>query len=140
MRKNFYEIFEEIEKAKDTGTRVEILRKNASPALLQYFRNVYNPRIRFCVETIPQYKSEDVPVGMSFTSIDMELRRDYLFQEGHPKRPANLPKKRLDEILIQMLEALEAKDAKILAEMFHKKVPYPSITRALVESAFPNQI
>lgn len=140
MRKNFYEIFEEIEKLQDTRERINVLRKNHSPALIQFFQNVYNPNIKFCLESIPEYRCEDMPIGMGFTSIDMELKRTYLFQDRHPKRPPNLSEKRMNELLIQMLEALEAKEAKIFADMFRKRISYPSVSRALVEAAFPNQI
>lgn len=140
MRKNFYEIFEEVENSPDTLSKIAVLRQNANPALLLYLKNVFNPGVRFCVESVPEYKPQDMPVGMGFTSIDMELKRSYLFQPGHPSRPANLSQKRMNEILIQILESLENKDAAIFADMFRKKTPYPSITRALAESAFPNQI
>lgn len=138
MRKNFYEIFDEIEKAKDTPTRINILRMNNTPALMEYFRYVYDPRIKFCVDEVPPYKPDTItPVGMSYTSIDQELKRAYLFIQNHPKRPPELTDKRVRELLIQVLENLEAKEAKIFAEMIQKRSP---VSRLLVEMAFPNSL
>lgn len=138
MRKNFYEIFEEVEAAKDTPTRINILRMNNTPALLDYFRYVYDPRIKFCVEEIPPYTPDTItPPGMSYTSIDQELKRAYLFIRNHPKRPPELSEKRVTELLIQVLENLEAKEAALFADMIQKKSP---ISRLLVEMAFPNSL
>jgi hypothetical protein len=136
MRKNFYEIFDELEKAKDTATRINILRFNQTPALLDYFRYVYDPNVKFCVETIPTYKPDtSTPVGMSYTSIDQEIKRAYLFIQNHPKRPRELTDKRTTELLIQVLENLEGKEAALFVEMIQKKSP---VSRLLVEMAFPN--
>jgi len=143
MRKNFHEIFEEVEKASPLGSmaKVEVLRKNSSPALLDYFRNVYDPNIKFCVKDIPAYTNDKItPIGMSFTSIDQELKRAYLFRDVHPKKPPQLTEQRTKELLIQVLENLEGKEATIFADMLHKKIPYPSINRMLIEIAFPNEI
>ena len=140
MRKNFHEIFEEVEIAPSTAKKIDVLRKNFSPQLVEFLRNVYNPNVRYCIKELPKYKVQDQPLGMSYTSIDQELKRAYLFEVVHPKKPANITSKRLEELLIQVLENLETKEAKIFGDMLHKKLDYPSMSRALAETAFPNTI
>jgi hypothetical protein len=139
MRKNFYEIFEEVEKAPDTLSKVNVLRQNQSPALITFFRNIYSPNVKYCVKEIPKYKNLHHPIGMGETSIDMELRTSYLFEESHPKKPPNMSEVRLNQILIQILECLETKEAKIYSDMLFKKIDYPSISKALVQAAFPTE-
>ena len=138
MRKNFYEIFEEVEQASDTNAKIAILRKNYTPALIQFFRNVYSPAVQFTVKKIPAYKPGIYPPGLGETSIDMELKTSYLFEDRNPRKPANLAESRVNQILIQILESLEPKEAKIFESMLQKKIDYPSVSRALVIQAFPD--
>ena len=138
MRKNFHEIFEEVEKAPDTLSKINVLRQNESPALIEFLRNVYDPRVKYCIKELPKYRDLNHPIGMGETTIDMELKTSYLFEESHPKKPPTLSEKRMKEILTQILECLETKEAKIYSDMLFKKLDYPSISKALIQSAFPN--
>lgn len=140
MRKNFHEIFEEVEKAPDTLSKINVLRQNWSPALITFFKNVYDPNVKYCIKEIPKFKNLNHPIGMGETSIDMELKTSYLFEVAHPKKPPTLSEQRMNQILIQVLECLETKEAKIYSDMLFKKIDYPSISKALVQTAFPNQI
>ena len=140
MRKNLYEIFEEVSAAKSTQERVDLLRANESWTLIQLLKGVYNPDVKFTVKEIPAYHPSDSPAGMSYGNIDMVMRKAYLFQEGHPNRPQELSEKRQSHILIQMLESLEAKEAEIFSNMLLKRLNVRGMSRMLVDVAFPGKI
>ena len=140
MMKNLYEVFNEFEKAKTTKEKVEILQKNTSYALKNVLEGTFSPNITFCFKKIPDYKPSDAPVGLGYTSIHQELSRVYLFQENNPKVDPNLSYRRKEEILIQILESLEAKEAKIFADMLLKKQHVKGLTPSVVKQAFPDLI
>jgi hypothetical protein len=137
MLKNIYEIFNEVKNAASKKDAVLVLRYNQSFALKSVLKGMFDPRIKFCITTIPEYKKSDAPIGMGYTSIHQEIHRAYLFVEGEPKA-ANVSQKRKEEILIQILEALEQKEAEVYANMVLKKNPYKGLSYSLVKEAFPD--
>lgn len=140
MMKNIHEVFTEFEHAKTTKEKVEVLQKNDSYALKNVLEGTYSPNVKFCFKKIPDYKPSDAPIGLGYTSIHQELGRAYLFQENNPKVNPNLTHKRKEEILIQILESLEAKEAKIYADMLMKKQHVKGLTLSVVKQAFPDLI
>jgi hypothetical protein len=74
---------------------------------------------------------------MGYNTIHQELGRVYLFSTNSPRVPENLTQKRKEEILIQILEALEAKEAEIFMNMLLKKQNVNGLTAAIVKEAFP---
>jgi hypothetical protein len=138
MQKNLYEIFDEVSNAPNTMDKIEVLRKNESSTLISFLRGVYDPNIVFDVSDVPPYKpSEDIK-GMGWSNMTVELKRAYLFQVGHPKRPRELTPQRQKQVLIQILEALEPREAKLFENMLMKKLDVPGMSKLLVDTAFPN--
>lgn len=140
MMKNIHEVFTEFEHAKTTKEKVEVLQKNDSYALKNVLEGTYSPNVKFCFKKIPDYKPSDAPIGLGYTSIHQELGRAYLFQENNPKVNPNLTHKRKEEILIQILESLEAKEAEVYANMLLKKQHVKGLTLSVVKQAFPDLI
>jgi hypothetical protein len=140
MLKNIYEVFDEFEKAKTTAEKVNVLKNNSSYALRNILEGTFSPNIQFSIKKIPDYKPSDAPAGLGYTSIHQELGRAYLFQENNPKVNPNLSMKRKEEILIQILESLEAKEAEVYANMLLKKQRVKGLTPSVVKQAFPDLI
>ena len=138
MMKNIYEIFEEVEQASNKQDRIDILRRNANYALREVLRGTYHPNISFVIEQVPMYKPSDAPVGLGYTSIHQELGRAYLFEKDNPRTDKNLSMKRREEILIQILEALEKREAEIFMNMILKKQKVKGLDAKLVHEAFPD--
>jgi len=134
--KNVYEVFDDFRKVKTKAERIEVLRRNDTWALRQVLLGAFHPQIQFTVE-IPTYKSPEMPPGMSYSNMTTELGRIYLFVKDNPKVPAGLTEKRKTEILIQILEVLEEKEAEVFANMIRKDLKVPYLTEALVSEAFP---
>lgn len=137
MMKNLYEVFDEFEQAKTTKEKVDVLQRNSSYALKNVLQGTFSPNISFVFNKIPDYKASDAPAGLGYTSIHQELSRAYLFQENNPKVDPNLSMKRKEELLIQILEALEAREAEIYANMLLKKQRVKGLTASVAKQAFP---
>lgn len=136
--KAIYEIFEEIENAGSKEDRLRILRNNTSWALRSTLKGAFDPNVRFVFDKMPDYTPSLDPPGLSQTSLHQELTRCYLFEVGNPKVVPTLTEKRKREILLQMLEALEAKEAKVLEGILTKKLKVKGLNYALVKEAFPD--
>jgi hypothetical protein len=73
---------------------------------------------------------------MSYSSIAQELSRAYLFERDNPRVAPTLSLKRKTEILIQILEVLEAKEAEVFMNMLLKKQNVKGLDYAIVKEAF----
>ena len=76
---------------------------------------------------------------MTVSNLYNEARRLYLFEVGHPKRPAGLKKLQQENIWIQILEGVHHDEADMLNLVKDKKLAtaYKGLTEALVREAFP---
>lgn len=138
MTKAIYEIFDEVEKAPTKKEKVEVLQKNSNYALRNVLKGTFDPNIQFVIDKVPYYKPSDSPVGLGYTSLYQELTRIYIFQKNNPKVDPNLTQDRKEKILIQMLEALEKREAEVLMNMILKKQRVKGLTYNVVKEAFPD--
>jgi hypothetical protein len=136
--KNIYEVFDEFAKANTKQERIDVLRNNKSYALVSVLQGTFDPNVEFIIERVPLYKPEQCPPGMGFTSLHKEINRAYLFQKNHPKADKNLTDKRREQLLIQILEALEEREAQVFMNMILKKQKVPGLNAKIVQEAFPN--
>ena len=135
--KNIYEVFDEFANANTKQERIDVLRKNRTYALVSVLQGTYDPKIEFVIDRVPYYKPEQCPPGMGFSSIHKEINRVYLFQKDHPKADKNLSDKRREELLIQILEALEEREAQVFMNMILKKQKVTGLNAKIVQEAFP---
>lgn len=140
MYRNLYEVFEEFVATPGRKKKVEVLRRNRSYALLNVLKGTFDNDIQFTIKTIPHYNVSDAPIGMGYNTIHQELGRSYIFEKGNPRTDPNLTDRRKEEILIQILEGLEKKEAEIFVGMLTKKLNVPGLTTKIVEEAFPGLI
>jgi hypothetical protein len=136
--KNLYEIFDEFEAAPSRQGRIEVLRNNAGYALREVLRGAFHPNIKFVIDKVPYYKPSDAPPGLGYTSIHQELGRAYLFEEDNPKVSPNLSYQRKEQVLIQILEALEKREAEIYMNMLLKNLKIKGLDSKIVREAFPD--
>ena len=135
-KKNIYEVFNEFGYAPSKDARIGVLQSNDCWALRNVLIGAFSPNIKFTIDKIPDWKKIDVPPGMSYNHMTDALNRAYLFQEGNPKTPPALTEKRKLELLTQILESLEPKEAEIYAAMLMKQLKVPYLTPKLVNEAF----
>jgi hypothetical protein len=138
--KNVYEIFSEFEKSDSREAQIMVLRYNGTYALKTVLRGTFDPDVHFVFTEAPKYKVGDSPPGMSYSSITQELSRAYIFEKNNPRVAPTLSLKRKTEILIQILEVLEAKEAEVFMNMLLKKQNVKGLDYAIVKEAFSDLI
>jgi len=130
MRLLISEVLEEVSQADTEEKKISILRKNYSPALEDVLQWTYNPNIQLFTNKIPPYTPDQSPDGLAMTSLYSEHKRFYMFL-----KESRITEDRKTILLIQMLEALSSKEAKVLESVIAKNIP--SITKTLAEKAYP---
>jgi hypothetical protein len=136
--KNMYEVFDEFELAKNKKERKSIIEKNLSPTLVKVFEYAFHPTYQWKVKEMPEnYKVPDTLPGVSYGHLGTELRRIYMFQQGHPTAEALTPRKQT-EILTQLLESLEPREAEVIMGIFNKDLGVKHLNYEFVKECFPN--
>lgn len=136
MTKSIYEVFDEFEKA-PKKSKVGVLRNNATYALKNLLKGSFDPNVQFVIEKVPYYEPSDSPPGLGYTSIHQEISRAYLFEANNPNVSPNLSLDRKEKILIQILEALEKREAEVFMNMLLKKQRVKGLDYKTVKEAFP---
>lgn len=139
-KKNVYEVFEDFKNASGKKERIEVLKNNDTFALRNVLVGTFHPDVKYAIKTIPPYKSEDVPPGMSYNNMTQVLDKMYLFMENNPRTPPGLTEQRKQQLLVQILESLEEKEAVVFMNTILKDQKIPYLTVNLVNEAFPGLI
>jgi hypothetical protein len=138
--KNMYEVFDEFEEAKTKKEKMDVIQKNLSPTLVKVLEYTFHPNYRWKVKDMPEeYKIPDTVPGISFGQLSTELRRIYLFQEGHPSAEALTDRKR-KERLLQFLEGLEPREAEVVMGIMRKDLGVKGLTYKFVKECFPRML
>lgn len=138
--KNMYEIFDEFENAKTKKEKFLVIQNNLSPTLVKVLEYTYHPAYRWKIKEMPdKYKVPDTAPGISFGHLGTELRRIYLFQEGHPSAEA-IDERRREELLLQLLESLEPREAEVIMGIFNKDQGVKGLNYKIVKEMFPNML
>lgn len=138
MIKNIHEVFEELDAAPHADAAKAILFYNMNAGLRGVLRANYHPGIKFVIDEIPPYQESDAPLGLGQTTIHKEIFRVYLFEENNARVDPNLTLERKKQLLVSILEALEAKEAKIFADMLMKRIKVNHLSKELIEEVFPD--
>lgn len=133
-KKGIAEILEEVSKLKKKEERIEALRQHGdNRAMLQILQYALDPRIKWLLpDGIPPFKKNEFLDQES--NLYSEIRRLYLFIEGG--NPNLTPVKR-EMLFIGLLEMIAPSDAMLLCAAKDKKLPYKTITKEIVNEAFP---
>lgn len=138
MKLFFYEILEQIDNAATKEEKKQILANNNTPYFRQFLEYAFHPDIQFYPKKFPDnYVTPDTAPGISFSDLQSELRRLYLFQKGNPTAEALTEDKR-NILLVQMLESFEPREAEVLIKIFNKDLKTKGLTYKLVKEVFPN--
>lgn len=136
--KNIYEIFDEFEQRTKKSDKIAVLRFNQNYALKNILKGNFDPNVQFIFDKPVEYKPSDAPAGLGYTSIHQELGRAYLFEQNNPKTDPNLTFERKKQILAQILESLEKREAELYQAMVLKKLKVKGLTYDVVKEAFPD--
>lgn len=128
MAKNIYEIMDEFAAADTKQAKMQVLANNWTPTLVLVLQLAYHPDIKWLVKDKPKnYKVPDTLPGVSYSNMNTELRRLYLFREGEPAAEKLSPEKR-EQLLLIMLESLEPREADIIIGIFKKNLGVKGLT------------
>lgn len=139
MAKNVYEMFDEFIKAPTREEKIKALRNNNGLPLQLVLKHTFDPTIEFDIISA-NYKPSDAPPGMGYSNIVHAFDRLYLFIKNNPRIDPNLTVERKRQILAQILESLEAEEAKVFLGVLNKKQDVPDLDYAIVKEAYPNLI
>jgi|TARA_R110000868_G_scaffold62833_2_gene189756 hypothetical protein len=136
--KNIYEVFDEFEEAKNKKERMGVIQKNLSKTLIEVLKYTYHPDINWRVTELPDnYKvNQDSVAGISNCQLSTEIRKLYLFQKGNPTADGLTPRKQ-NELLIQLLESIEPREAEVIIGIFKKDQGVKGLDYKFVKEAFP---
>lgn len=132
-----YEILERVTNTKTRDAKCDVLRQNKSAALTDILRCAFDDTIKFTVPTgTPPYTpaSED-SVPSTFRTQNRNLT--YFVKGG---RGDQIAQHQREKKFIDVLESIHPRDAEILILAKDKKSPAKSVTKKLVEKAFPGLI
>lgn len=135
MRQSLAEILQQASGIASKADRIDYLKKNGSKPLMILLQYCFHPVVKWLLPEgeVPYKPTEnwDDVEG----SLYVQARKLYLFIEGG--YPGNLTQTRREQLFIQLLEGVHAKDAALLVAIKDKKMPYAGITPEIVRAAFP---
>ena len=135
--KLIYEIFEEVAGAATFEEKRQAIIRNDSPALRMVLRAALHPKIHFVFDKPLDYNRSDSPPGLGENSVYSAINKVYLFEVGNPRVAPNLTLERKSQLLIQLLEGLEAKEADVFMNMVLKNLNVEGLDSELVMSVYP---
>jgi hypothetical protein len=138
--KNIFEVFDEFELATNRAERMHVIEKNLSKTLVQVLELAFHPQIEWLVDELPHtYKFPDTLPGISYAQLSTQIRKLYLFRKGDSTAMNLTPRKRL-ELLLQLLESLEPREAEVIIGIFKKDLGVNGLDYKFVKEAFPKLI
>jgi hypothetical protein len=139
--KSLYEVFDEFEQAKNKKERMYVISKNLTQTLVDVLRLAYHPSIQWKIKELPEnYKvPTDMLPGITHDSLNGQIRRLYMFMVGDPTAE-KLNESRRNELLIQMLESIEPREAEVLLGIFQKDLGVKGLDYKFVKEAFPDML
>jgi len=139
MNLSIHEQFEDV--VKQSSKKDKILK------FQQYFKEskamaiildlTFNDKIRWLLpEGAPPYNANDKDMDLQHVLKNEARKLQYFIntREGLAMKPL-----RRETMFIELLEAVDHFDAKLLIAIKEKKLPYKGITKSLVKDAFPNE-
>ena len=136
--KNIYEVFDEFEKADSKKERMLVIEKNLSQTLVKVLELTYHPNFEWLVTEMPEnYKvPTDMLPGISSNQLSTQIKKLYLFRKGDPSAAQLTPEKR-NQLLLQLLESMEPREAEVIIGIFQKDQGVKGLTYKFVKEAFP---
>ena len=137
--KNIYEILDEFEEASSKKEKMAVIERNLSKTLVQVLELTYHPQYEWLIKEMPENYMipNDVLPGISLAQLSTEIRKLYMFRKGDAMAEKLTPQKR-NELLIQLLESLEPREAEVIIGIFQKDLGVKGLNYKFIKEAFPN--
>lgn len=133
-----YEVFENVGKAAKREDKIKILRENDTIALRDVLQGMFDSRVDWLLPkgAPPPYEPADgrtQPANL----LTQNKKFTYFVKGGKGDRISSLKR---EMIFIRLLESIHPRDAELLVDMINRRAPAKTLTKKLVEEAFPNLI
>ena len=137
--KNIFEVLDEFELAENKKDRMAVIERNLSKTLVEVFELTYHPNYEWLIKEMPDnYKiPNDVLPGITSAQLSNQIRKMYMFRKGDETAEKLTPQKR-NELLLQILESLEPREAEVIIGIFHKDLGVKGLNYKFIKEAFPN--
>jgi hypothetical protein len=134
------EILDKFEVAKTREEKIAVLKNNVTDPLLVLLRLNYDHMLKMDLPDgePPFRKDTDKPVGYSESSLQLELRRFYVWLDPR----TTLPKLKKESLFVNMLEGIHWTEAEALCLAKDRKLhtKYKSLKEDIVRAAFPQAL
>jgi hypothetical protein len=131
------EILNKFEVAKTREEKIAVLKNNVTDPLLVLLRLNYDHMLKMDLPDgePPFRKDTDKPIGYNESSLQLELRRFYVWLDPR----TNLPKIKKESLFVNMLEGIHWTEAEALCLAKDRKLhtKYKSLKEDMVREAFP---
>lgn len=139
MNLSIHEQFEDVVKQSSKKDKILKLQQHfkESKAMAIILDLTFNDKIRWLLpEGAPPYNANDKDMDLQHVLKNEARKLQYFIntREGLAMKPL-----RRETMFIELLEAVDHFDAKLLIAIKEKKLPYKGITKSLVKDAFPNE-
>lgn len=137
MARQVYEVIEVAAKQKNRADKISVLRDNETWALKDILRGAYDESVQWNLPPgEPPYEKNQ---ERNHPSNLHQLNKQFAFFVKGGKGD-KMPAVKREAIFIRMLEAVHPAEAEMLLLMKDKKPLAKSITKKLIQEAFPNLI
>jgi hypothetical protein len=133
-----HEIFELVSKAKNRTDRISALQQNATPAIKDILRGLYDDRVQWNLPGGEPPYTPNEPESPPSSLRKMHLNFKYLVK-GIAASDSLISVKR-EKIFLDMLESIHPADAKLMVSVINKKNPVKGLTKKIVQEAIPGLI
>ena len=138
MTKYISELFKEFEKLKLRKEKCGFLWDHKENGILTaVLQGAFDPNIQWHITDIPKYTPDVAPLGLNPASLINVIPKCTIFAIGHPKS-ASVKKKRMTELLIQVLESMHKDESDLYVGMLKKKLKVKGLTESIVLEVFPD--
>lgn len=131
------EVCESLKTAKTKNDRVEILKRNDTPALRGLLRMNYDASLILALpQGTPPFKKRNVPEGFGETTLKASAKGWYVFvKDAAPQ----LKQAKRESLFINLLESLDPKEADILVGAKDRTLDL-GLTKKVIDEVFPGLI
>lgn len=138
MAKMISTVLAECNRLKSREERIEYLQKNNTTPLRDILRIAFDDDVVSIMPAgSPPYKADDAPDGYEKSTLHKEYKKfKFFFKGGAP----GVTQVKRETMFINMLETIHFSEAELLIAAKDKNLPYRTITKKLVQDAFPNLI
>lgn len=128
------EILDQANRAEPKEAKINVLRDNICQPLLDILLAAYDDRVKWLLPAgLVPYKPG--PETGAEGRLKTETKKLYYYIEGGGSAIDQLKR---ETMFIQLLESLDPADARLVSGLKDKRLPYRTLTRDLINEAFPN--